>query len=148
MRKIFGSILVLFLLSWSMCFAQKPTTSTGAVQYVTVNFAAGASTADPVEFNGCTPIRVIMPIGSPGWTPASLTFRIAEDKTGVYRELVDEDGASITLKLVEGAAVQVPSPADLLALQWVTVRSGTIALPVTQTSARSLIFVCQQFSRQ
>ena len=57
-----------------------------------------------------------------------------------WNPLFDKDGTEYTIKAAAGRSVLIPL-SDMLSVRYLRIRSGTLALPVAQGAARSLLLV-------
>lgn len=91
---------------------------------------------------GATRIGLIMPAA---WDAAHLTFQGCTTAGGTFTDLYNEAGASVDLTVTVSKAYSLNTSQPYLApWRWIKVRSGTTAVPVTQTAARTLYFVFQR----
>lgn len=103
---------------------------------VTASIAESASLSGAVFLGAGTLVEIHMPSG---WDAAQLTFQISDDGV-TYRNLKDPGGNEITYEAAASVAIKVDG-ADAPASPYLKIRSGTSAVAVNQTAARSLKLV-------
>lgn len=99
----------------------------------TDTIANGTALSVGTNIKGTSLVALLMPAG---WDAAALTFRASQDGTN-WSNLYDENGAELTLQVAAGRAIRVP-PSLLRGWDYIMLRSGTAAVPVNQTAARSI----------
>ena len=116
---------------------QVPVT-TGQITTITATIASGASLSGNIDLGTARLGRIVMPAA---WTTADITLQTSFDGvTWSVDSLYDKDGAEYTIKAAAARSVLIPL-ADMLSVRYLRVRSGTLALPVVQAAARSLVLV-------
>jgi hypothetical protein len=105
----------------------------------------GTALSGEVNVNAKRIVGIIMPAG---WDAAGIAFRalIAEPpalpKVPVYGNVVDQAGAAVGVTAAAGAYIALPDSLALIGLGRIIVVSGTNAVPVNQTAARTIGLVC------
>lgn len=101
----------------------------------------GTSLSGEVTLGGKRLVGIIMPAA---WDAANLAFQalLAEPstlpKTPVYGNVVDQAGAAIAITAAASVYIALAPTAAFLGLGRILVRSGTNAIPVNQTAARTI----------
>jgi hypothetical protein len=106
-----------------------------------IKIPADDSLSNGVDCTGGDLVRITMPAG---WSGGNLTFQISSDGAG-YNNLVDRNGAEITMAVVPGSAVVLRGAGEewTKALAFVKVRSGTSSHPVKQEAEREFAFAVE-----
>lgn len=99
-----------------------------------VSLPQNASITERINLGGLRLFSIVMPTE---WTSASLTFQMSPDGETAWSNIKDSTGGEITAIANAGDCI-VLDPSLFAAFQYIRIRSGTIALPITQESARSL----------
>ena len=104
-----------------------------------VTIAAGASLSPTISIGADAIAGILFP---PGWTAGPATFQVTIDGVN-YFEFYDLNGNEITVDSRSTAAAAYAGVDSTLwrGVNMFRVRSGTLALPVVQTSAATLIIV-------
>lgn len=108
-----------------------------AVVQAPVTISAGASLSASVDLGPNRPFGIIVPAG---WTAASITFQASADGINFFN-VFDDTGAELTLVAAASEYLVFSSPAKILGLRWIKLRSGTSGTPVNQVSSAALIVV-------
>lgn len=99
-----------------------------------VTIVGGDNTTSNINLGGFRLFGIVMPSA---WTAANLSFQASFDQGATWHDLKDASGAEITV--IAGADdCVVWLPAAFASLQMLKVRSGSSALPVSQTADRIL----------
>lgn len=98
-----------------------------------LTIAANASLSDSVTLMGRSLVRLT--IGA-NWTAADLTVQTSPDGN-TWNDLYDEYGAPYLIKAAASRTVFI-APGPLLAVNYIRLRSGTPAAPVSQTATATL----------
>lgn len=101
---------------------------------LTTTIANGASVSAVVTLQRRPILTILVPSD---WDDAALTFQVSQDGQ-TYYELLDEDGAYVSLTVAAGRFIRVDNPDQWSGFQYMKVRSGTFAVPVVQTPAKTL----------
>lgn len=101
---------------------------------LTTTIPDGASLSAVVTLQRRPILTILVPSD---WDDAALTFQVSQDGQ-TYYELVDEDGAYVSLTVAAGRFIRVDNPDQWSGFQHMKVRSGTYAVPVVQTPAKTL----------
>lgn len=107
-----------------------------AQKIATATIALGQSLAPAVELQGAVPATILMPAA---WTAAVITFQVGARSDDMH-DLFDSTGVEVQVQTAAGRAVSL-TPQSNWAFNWVAVRSGTSAAPVTQAAARALTLI-------
>jgi hypothetical protein len=79
------------------------------------------------------------------WDAASITFQTSHDGGTTWVDLHDAAGGEITVTTPAAGEYRALDPAWFNSCSFFKVRSGTSALPVNQTAARSIGVVSRKF---
>jgi len=116
-----------------------------AVQYgsditsTTATIAKGASVSGAIALNGYNKFTIIMPAA---WDAAHITFQASDAVAGTYVNLLTEAGSEVDIAVAaSGVYPLTTSSAALSYLPYIKIRSGTAAVPVAQTAARTITIV-------
>lgn len=94
--------------------------------------AAGAAVSGVVAIAGQRVAAIQMPAV---WTTANLTFQGSFDG-GTFADIYDEAGTEFSITAAASRYIGLDAGAlELSGLQWLKVRSGTVASPVNQVAA-------------
>src|SRR5512137_30675 len=105
---------------------------------VPVVIANGTSLSVAQNFGEARVIGFIMPSA---WDAAHLTFQVSDLIDGTFVNLYNESGTEVDITVAVDRAYSLnTSGAYLTPFNFVKVRSGTAALPVNQTAARTIKF--------
>ena len=111
------------------------------IKVKTATIASGASLSGFVEIDEALYIGIEMPAA---WDAANLTFQVSRNGSD-WLDLYDDAGNEVTVTASSGTSIGIKSSADAFKpWQYVKIRSGTSALPVNQTAARTL-YVCVKY---
>jgi hypothetical protein len=99
----------------------------------TVSIAAGASLAAALDLAGFNLVGIQMPVG---WDAAGITFQTSTDNA-TFGDLYKQDGTEYSVTVASGRDTII-SPSDFQGAKFLKVRSGTGAVPVNQTAARTI----------
>lgn len=102
----------------------------------TATISNGASLSGAIDLAGKTLLGIHMPSA---WTTANLTFSVSEDGV-TYDDLYDNVGTEKTI-IAAASRYIFTTPADLVGIRFVKVRSGTASVPVNQGAARAITLV-------
>ena len=103
--------------------------------------AAGQSLSNVIELEGAEVFAIHMPAA---WDAANITLQAAPFFGGTYQDVYDDLGSEVAITAGAGKCIAIDANALKLAgLNFVKLRSGTGATPVTQTVARSITVVCK-----
>jgi hypothetical protein len=106
----------------------------------TADIAAGASLSQAMDMEGTAILGLIVPAG---WTTANFTFQGSHDKESWYN-IYDDDGTEVTVVAAASRAISVDLAAGKLApWRYLKIRSGTSGVPVNQSVAMVISFVCK-----
>lgn len=95
-----------------------------------VTIVDGASLSSAVNLRG----RVITGIFIPAsWTTASITFQACSSADGTFVDVYDTAGAELTLSAAASSTYVSIDIGSLYGINFLKVRSGTTATPVTQS---------------
>ena len=94
---------------------------------------AGQSLSAPVALGAMTLVGISMPAV---WTAAGLSFQVSPDGGATWQELFDDKGTPIGISSMAGAYIVPQSlpPYNWRGVNYLKVRSGTLALPVLQVA--------------
>ena len=110
-------------------------TDTPAV--IDASIPAGATgLSDVIDLQGHVLVAIQMPST---WTAADLTFQVSLDGGTTFNNLYDSEGTEVALKVAASQVVAIKDPALMWHSGKIKLRSGTAALAVNQTAARTLI---------
>lgn len=101
---------------------------------LTTTIANSASLSAVVTLQRRPILTILVPSD---WDDAALTFQVSQDGQ-TYYELVDEDGAYVSLTVAAGRFMRVDNPDQWAGFNYMKVRSGTYSVPVVQTPAKTL----------
>lgn len=101
---------------------------------LTTIIADGASLSSAVTLNNRPLLSITVPSG---WDDANMTFQVSFDGI-TYYELVDEDGAAVTLIAAASKIVRTTNLDQWAGYEYLKIRSGTFDTPVTQSGAVTL----------
>jgi len=105
--------------------------STEVVATIPVNTAL----SDVIDLGAGSIVGIIMPSG---WTAAAITLQTKTTSTGTLANVYDKAGSEYTIVAAASSHI-ILDPTALRGLgRYVVLRSGTAALAVNQTSARTL----------
>ena len=107
----------------------------GTVQKKTI-IGSGQSQSGQIQSQQSTLVAILMPLA---WDAASVTIEVCMDGTNFY-PLYDKTGAEYVVTVAAGRFVFL-DPVALLGAKQIKLRSGTAALPVTQTANREIVAV-------
>lgn len=110
--------------------------SLGQITTMPISIAINSSLSDAVDLGTARLGRIAMPAE---WNAANLTFQTSVDGV-TWNNLHDAAGSEYTITAAAGRSILVPL-ADMLSVRYLKIRSGTSALPVMQTAARSVDLV-------
>jgi hypothetical protein len=111
---------------------------------VSVQIPTGATgLSAPQDFGGgAKDIGVIVPAD---WVAAHITYQVSTAIDGAYVNLYNEVGTEVNSAVVAGETQVLNVAGPLLSpFRYVTIRSGTNALPVNQTASSTLKFIFQR----
>ena len=131
--KFLARIFALVLLITGPAFAAGDL---AVVQYP-VTISSGTSLSAAVDLGPNRAFAVVMPAS---WTAANLTFQGSVDGI-TYNNLYDDTGTEVTITAAASQYIVLSSPAKILGLRWIKVRSGTNGTPVNQGADRALVIV-------
>jgi len=131
--KFLARILALALLISGPAFAAGDL----VVVQSSVTISSGTSLSPAVDLGPNRTFAVIMPAS---WTSANLTFQGSADGIN-YANVYDDTGTEVTVTAAASQYIVVSSPAKLLGIRWIKVRSGTNASPVNQGADRVVTIV-------
>lgn len=100
---------------------------------LTATIAPSESLSNPVKLGERKHVGLIMPAA---WDAADITFQVSYDGVN-YGNLYDKSGAEVSTKAAASQAIQI-GDFDLAPWVYIKIRSGTAALPVVQTAARTI----------
>lgn len=104
----------------------------------TVNIPINTAISNAAKINRNL-LAAVIPIG--GWTSAKITFSGSVDGSNFY-PIFKQDGTELEITTVTvGVALTIEDMIPLSCWNWIKVRRGTNASPVTQTSARDLVLI-------
>lgn len=107
-------------------------------QVVSPVIANAASLSGSIDARGKRLARVLVPTV---WTAANLTFQTSADGV-TFNDLYDDSGLEVVVTAVAGKVASISINAISLSdLMYLKIRSGTSAVPVTQTADRTLTTV-------
>lgn len=98
---------------------------------LSTTIANGASLSSPITLDRRPILSVLIPAG---WDDADMTFQVSMDGI-TYYELVDEDGAAVTLAVAASKMVRLTNLDQWAGYNYLKMRSGTSGTPVTQSGA-------------
>lgn len=101
--------------------------------------ASGASLSGGINLADLIPSVILMPAA---WDAAAITAQISPDGTNWWNLYDTATELSLTVA-VDRAQVLTASLFAAAPGPWWRLRSGTLASPVTQTAARTLIVICR-----
>lgn len=104
------------------------------VNSIPVTIASGASLSGIVDLGPLRAFGVLMPAS---WTTANLTLQASADGVNFYN-VYDDSGAEVTITVAASQYVILASPAKMLGLRWIKVRSGTSGSAVNQGADRTM----------
>lgn len=114
----------------------------------TATILTGAYKSDWIRITNRSLVRIVYPAG---WTAAALTFDGSFDPentpaANVANEvpLLDRYGAELSLNVTAGRSASL-DPVEYFGLNWVRLRSGTLAASVDQLADRSILLVAKPF---
>lgn len=107
--------------------------SGGPMALKTAQIALGTALSAAVDCVDGRAIRVDMPAA---WDAADLTFQVSLDGV-TYSDLYDAYGSEYVVRASASRAILL-NPVDFIGVRYLKVRSGTGAVPVNQTAARSI----------
>lgn len=105
----------------------------------TVQIAANASLSNAIQLSGRAVAGIFIPST---WTTANLTFQASPDGVS-WSEVYDVGNNETTYQVTAGAFCS-GSPSDFVGLNWLKIRSGTLAAPVNQALLAALIVMLRQ----
>ncbi len=109
-------------------------TSVCAWELLSTTIAGSASLTSAVNLGGLRLFGIIMPSS---WTAANLTFQTSADAGLTWANVYDQGGAEVAAAADVSRCILL-SPTQFAPLQYVRVRSGTAASPVSQAATRTL----------
>jgi len=98
---------------------------------LSTTIANGASLSSPITLDRRPILSVLIPAG---WDDADMTFQVSMDGI-TYYELVDEDGAAVTLDVAASKMVRLTNLDQWAGYNYMKLRSGTADTAVNQTGA-------------
>lgn len=107
---------------------------------VTATIALNASLSGAVHLGSGVLTGIVMPAA---WDAAGLTFQVSADDGTTYNNLYDEFGAEVAVSASTSRFIRL-NPTEWLGVQYLKVRSGTAAVAVNQTAARSIVLEVYQ----
>lgn len=116
--------------------ASSVSVTMGQITAVPVAIAINDSLSAAIDLGTARLGRIAMPAG---WNAANLTLQTSVDGV-TFNNLHKDDGTEYTITAAAGRSILVPL-ADMLSVRYLKLRSGTSALPVVQTAARSIVLV-------
>lgn len=111
---------------------------------VQVTIAAGASLSSAANLGDKILCAILIPAA---WTAAAITFQVSDDGGLTWFELYDAAGNEETVlaaNVPAGGRIYLDS-SDFGSVDFVKIRSGTLAAPVNQISAVTLTLVGRKF---
>ncbi|MEO6381981.1 MAG: hypothetical protein ABIO35_08285 [Nitrobacter sp.] len=132
-RRFAAVILALGLLATGIVFSRAQ--SWDQLQKV-VTIAPGASLSGAVDLAGSRMLALVIPAS---WTTASVSMQASPD--GVTYSNVYVDGTELTVTATSSNYMGFSTPAELLGIRYVKIRSGTSASPVTQTNGAQITII-------
>ncbi len=108
------------------------------VFYPTFTFTIGngASLSDAQDLGGVAVARIVMP---DAWTAAVLTVQSSADGV-TFSNLYDRYGGEYTIQAAASRAILIPL-AELCAMRYLKLRSGTSGSAVNQAAARTITVI-------
>lgn len=101
---------------------------------LTTAIANGASLSAAVTLQRRPILAILVPSD---WDDATLSFQVSQDGL-TYYELVDEAGEYVSLTVDAGRMLRVSNPDQWSGFNYMKLRSGSSASPVTQSGAKTL----------
>lgn len=126
--RFLARILALVMLAGGPAFAAGDL----AVVQSTATILSGASLSGAIDLGPNRAFAIVMPAS---WTTANLTFQGSADGI-TYNNLYDDTGTEVSVTAAASQYIVVSSPAKLLGVRWIKVRSGTSGTPVNQGADR------------
>jgi hypothetical protein len=108
-----------------------------AVAPTVTTISSGTSLSPAIDLGPNRTFAVVMPAA---WTAAALTFQASIDGTN-YFNVFDDTGTEVTATVAASQYIVIASPAKMLGVRWIKVRSGTSGAPVNQGADRALTIV-------
>jgi hypothetical protein len=116
---------------------QQRITANNQSHTLTATIASGQSLSDALRIAlEITLIGLIMPAA---WDAADITFQASWDGS-TYRDLFTQDGTEVTVTAAAGQTYYINNT-SIRAFPYLKLRSGTTALPVNQTAARTITLI-------
>lgn len=114
-------------------------TATGNTRTITATIANAASLSGEIDLEGFKLAAIIMPAA---WDAANLTFQASDVSGGTFQNVFDDAGTETTVTAAVSRSIGMDAAMpELAAFRFLKIRSGTSALPVNQTAARTLTLV-------
>jgi hypothetical protein len=104
---------------------------------VTATIPAGESLSNEIDASAGKVIRIIMPAA---WTPANLSFQIADLGTGPFNDVFTRDGGEFLMACTPGKVYAIGT-SEWASEGFIKVRSGSAQAPIVQDAARAFTFV-------
>lgn len=101
---------------------------------LTVTLASGSSLTEAINLGGLRLFGLVLPAT---WTAADLTFQVSTDGGSTWANLYEQDGTEVIASGKTSGCLTV-HPSVFAAFQYIRIRSGTSAVPVSQTADRAL----------
>jgi len=111
--------------------------SAGQITTTTATIAINQSVSDDIDLGLMRLGRIVIPAA---WDAANITLQTSHDGVTWSTGLYDATGTEYTITAAASRSIIVPL-VDMLSVRYLRLRSGTIATPVAQTAARSIILV-------
>ena len=108
-----------------------------------VTIASGTSLSGSLAIGALVPVGLWMPAA---WTPANITVQASPDGGETFLEFVDSAGNAITVTVAAGQLVAF-SEVMWQSVNFLKLRSGTLASPVAQSADRIINLVLRDFVR-
>jgi hypothetical protein len=100
----------------------------------TVNIAAGEAVSSVGDLRAGTPVLLL---GPAAWDSANASFQISADGT-TFSDLFTQAGVEVHIAMGAGRALLLP-PDLLSAANYIKIRSGLSAHPITQQESRDFV---------
>lgn len=101
---------------------------------LTTIIADGASLSSAVTLQNRPLLSIAVPSG---WDDADMTFQVSFDGI-TYYELIDEAGAAVSVDAAASKVIRTTNLDQWAGYEYLKIRSGTFASPVTQSGAVTL----------
>ena len=103
---------------------------------ITATIAQNQALSGAIDLGSASLLAIAMPAA---WDAAKLTFQASDSLAGTYQNVYDDAGFEVTVTAAAARVIAVDVAAlKLGALRYVKIRSGTAAVAVNQTAARTL----------